>query len=212
MYYPLVNIGYIILFISLVLFIKGFANKGKAYIIFTWYLGLVFSVQIISNILMRLRIHNLFLSHIYFIGQFVLLSFFYQNLLKEKRQKKIVNLCLIIGLLAIGIQYAVDPMVFYKFNMFEIFVTSFIVIIYAVMHFYNMLNDKKEYYYINIGILSYLSGSTILFFVGNLTAELSPKISLLTWTLNAFLLIVYYLLIVYDWIKNFSKKEIKLKR
>ncbi|MGO4820917.1 MULTISPECIES: hypothetical protein [unclassified Flavobacterium] len=96
--------------------------------------------------------------------------------------------------------------------MFEIFVTSFLVIIYAVMHFYNMLNDKKEYYYINIGILSYLSGSTILFFVGNLTAELSPKISLLTWTLNAFLLIVYYLLIVYDWNKNFSKKAIKLKR
>src|SRR3970040_1450210 len=172
MYYPLVNIGYVILFICLILFIKSNANQGKAYFIFAWYLGLVFSIQIISNILMRLHINNLFLS-------------------------------------AIGIQYVSDPGVFFKFNMFEIFVTSFLLIIYAVFHFYNMLNGKKEFYYVNIGILFYLFGSTILFFVGHLTTKLSPKISLLTWTLNAILLIIFYLLIVYEWNKSFSKKAIQ---
>lgn len=209
MYYPIVNIGYVILFICLMLFIKGSANQGKAYVIFAWYLGMVFSVQIISNVLMRFNINNLFLSHFYFIGQFILLSFFYLEVLKEKWQKKTVKFGLAIGLLAIAVQYANDPTVFFRFNMFEIFVTSFLLIIYAVFHFYNLLNAKKEFYYVNIGILFYLFGSTILFFVGNLTTKLSPKVSLLTWTLNAFLLIIYYLLIIFEWNKSFSKKAIQ---
>lgn len=209
MYYPLVNIGYVVLFICLILFIKSNANQGKAYLIFAWYLGMVFSIQIISNIFMRLRINNLFLSHFYFVGQFIFLSFFYLNVLIEERQRKLVKLGLLLGLSAIAIQYVTDPGVFFKFNMFEIFVTSFLLIIYAVFHFYNMLNGKKEFYYVNIGILFYLFGSTILFFVGNLTTKLSPKISLLTWTLNAILLIIFYLLIVYEWNKSFSKKAIQ---
>lgn len=208
MYYVLVNIGYLILFFNLILFIKGFANQGKAYKIFTWYLGVVFTIQIISNIFMRMNTNNLFLSHFYFIGQFILLSFFYITLLKEEFQKKLVKAGLVIGLLALSIQYAYDTSLFFKFNLFEIFITSFLLIIYATIHFYNMLNEKKEFYYVNVGLLIYLLGSTILFFVGNLTAVLSPKMSLFTWILNALLIIINQFFILIEWKKSFYKKEI----
>nr|WP_315233139.1 hypothetical protein [uncultured Flavobacterium sp.] len=208
MYYILVNIGYLILFFNLILFIKGFANQGKAYKIFTWYLGVVFTIQIISNIFMRMNTNNLFLSHFYFIGQFILLSFFYITVLKEEFQKKLVKAGLVIGLLALSIQYAYDTSLFFKFNLFEIFITSFLLIIYATIHFYNMLNEKKEFYYVNVGLLIYLLGSTILFFVGNLTAILSPKMSLFTWILNALLIIVNQFFILIEWKKSFYKKEI----
>ncbi len=208
MYYVLVNIGYLILFFNLILFIKGFANQGKAYKIFTWYLGVVFTIQIISNIFMRMNTNNLFLSHFYFIGQFILLSFFYITVLKEEFQKKLVKAGLVIGLLALSIQYAYDTSLFFKFNLFEIFITSFLLIIYATIHFYNMLNEKKEFYYINVGLLIYLLGSTILFLVGNLTAILSPKMSLFTWILNALLIIINQFFILIEWKKSFYKKEI----
>ncbi len=208
MYYILVNIGYLILFFNLILFIKGFANQGKAYKIFTWYLGVVFTIQIISNIFMRMNTNNLFLSHFYFIGQFILLSFFYITVLKEEFQKKLVKAGLVIGLLALSIQYAYDTSLFFKFNLFEIFITSFLLIIYATIHFYNMLNEKKEFYYVNVGLLIYLLGSTILFFVGNLTAVLSPKMSLFTWILNALLIIINQFFILIEWKKSFYKKEI----
>ncbi len=208
MYYVLVNIGYLILFFNLILFIKGFANQGKAYKIFTWYLGVVFTIQIISNIFMRMNTNNLFLSHFYFIGQFILLSFFYITVLKEEFQKKLVKAGLVIGLLALSIQYAYDTSLFFKFNLFEIFITSFLLIIYATIHFYNMLNEKKEFYYVNVGLLIYLLGSTILFFVGNLTAVLSPKMSLFTWILNALLIIINQFFILIEWKKSFYKKEI----
>lgn len=201
------NIGYLILLLNLILFLKGVRNEGKAYKIFTCYLGVIFIVQIVSMIMMKNHINNLFLSHFYFIGQFILLSFFYINILKEKLQKKVVKFGLCLGLIALGIQYASDVSLFLKFNLFEIFITSFLLILYATFHFYNMLNEKKEFYYINMGVLIYLFGSTILFLVGNLTIVLSPKMNKITWILNSILYIVYQVFILVEWNKSFSKKR-----
>jgi hypothetical protein len=203
------DIGYLILLINLILFIKGFSNQGKAYKIFTWYLGIIFCIQMLTELLSNYGTHNLFLSHFYFIGQFIVLSFFYLAILKEKYQNKVIKLSLVLGLLAVGIQYGFDSNLFFKFNLFEIFITSFLLIIYATFHFYNMLNDEKEFYYINIGILMYLFGSSILYLVGNLTIELSPKMSLITWTLNAFLYAIYQVLILIEWKKSYYKKSIQ---
>lgn len=201
------NIGYLILLLNLILFIKGFRNNGKAYSIFTWYLGVIFLVQITSMTLKKFNIDNLFLSHFYFIGQFVLLSLFYLHILKEEIQKKIVKVCLVIGLLALGIQYVNDFSLFLKFNLFEIFITSLLLILYATFHFYNMLNEKKEFYFINIGVLFYLFGSTILFLVGNLTIVLSPKMNKITWILNSILYVLYQIFILVEWKKSFFKKR-----
>lgn len=201
------NIGYLILFLNLILFIKGFRTNGKAHSIFTWYLGVIFLVQITSMTLKKFGFNNLFLSHFYFIGQFVLLSLFYLDILKEEIQKKIVKVCLIIGLLALGIQYANNFSLFLKFNLFEIFITSLLLILYATIHFYNMLNEKKEFYFINMGVLFYLFGSTILFLVGNLTIVLSPKMNKITWILNSILYILYQIFILIEWRKSFSKKK-----
>jgi hypothetical protein len=201
------NIGYLILLLNLILFLKGARNEGKAYKIFTCYLGVIFVVQIVSMIMMKNHINNLFLSHFYFIGQFLVLSLFYINILKERFQKKVVKFGLFLGLIALGIQYAVDVSLFLKFNLFEIFITSFLLILYATFHFYNMLNEKKEFYYINMGVLIYLFGSTILFLVGNLTIVLSPKMNKITWILNSILYIVYQVFILVEWKKTFSKRR-----
>lgn len=201
------DIGYLILFLNLILFIKGTSNDGKAYSIFTWYLGVIFLVQVTSMTLKKFNINNLYLSHFYFIGQFILLSLFYINILKRELQKKIVKVCLIIVLLALAIQYAMDFSLFLKFNLFEIFITSILLILYSTFHFYNMLNEKKEFYFINIGILFYLFGSTILFLVGNLTIVLSPKMNKITWILNSILYVLYQIFILVEWKKSFSKKR-----
>ncbi len=201
------NIGYLILFLNLILFIKGYRNHGKAYSLFTWYLGVIFLVQMTSMTLKKFNISNLYLSHFYFIGQFIFLSLFYVNILKQELQKRIVKFCLITTLLALAIQYASDFSLFLKFNLFEILITSILLILYATFHFYNMLNEKKEFYLINMGILFYLFGSTILFLVGNLTIVLSPKMNKITWIMNSILYIFYQIFILVEWKKSFSKKR-----
>jgi hypothetical protein len=206
-----VYIGYLILLLNLTLFIKGYPNQGKAFKIFTWYLGIIFVIQIVSSILNNMSIHNLFLSHFYFIGQFIVLSLFFISIFKKTYQKRIIKTGLFVGLLVLAFQYVKEPSLFFKFNLFEIIITSILLVTYATFHFYNLLvSEKKEFYYINTGILLYLVGSSVLFLVGNLMLSLSPKLNKIPWILNAFLYIFYQLFILVEWKKNFSNKNIQL--
>ncbi|WP_243739304.1 hypothetical protein [Flavobacterium sp. 245] len=153
--------------------------------------------------------NNLYLSHIYFIGQFIALSFFYLQLVKDPFQQKAIKIGFVLVLSTLVIQYSLKPEMFFKFNLYEIFITSFLLIIYAVFHFYNMLDEKKEFYFINMGLLLYLFASTILFLIGNLTAKFSKDVSLITWMINAILIIVYHLFFLYEWkVSYFRTKTI----
>jgi hypothetical protein len=118
------------------------------------------------------------------------------------------NSLLLGGLTVIGIQYLIDPAAFFKFNKLEIVVTSFLIVILAVIHLYNMLSEKKEFYHATIGIIFYLFSSTVLFLVGNLMEMLGDKYHFFPWTINAFLVILYHLFILYEWKVSFYKTAI----
>ena len=191
------------------LYLKVFFQQGKSFKIFTLYIVGTVLVQLFSKIFLKLYSNNLFISHYYFIGQFVFLSLFFKSLFTNRFQKSVANWILICGLTLLVIQYSMEPAIFYKFNLFEIFLTSFLIIILAAMHLYNLLTEGKVFYYCTIGILIYLSGSTILFFVGNLTAILSEKYQFLPWTINAALVVIYQLFILFQWRKTiYFKKKI----
>lgn len=205
----LAYIGYFILLLNFILFVRNYSSQSKAYKIFTFYLGMIFIIQIIAETLSQHNTNNLFLSHFYFVGQFIVLSLFYYTILKkDDTQIKIVKGGLLTGLLILFLQYCGDVSLFFKFNLVEIFITSFVLIVFATFHFYNLLNEKKEFYYINIGILMYLFGSTVLFFVGNLMASLSPMINKIPWIMNSVLYIIYQVFILIEWYKSFSKKTL----
>ena len=202
--------GYFVLLINLILFSTQFFKETKAYKIFTIYLALSCIIQVWAEILIQQRSSNLFLSHFYFIGQFILLSGFYMQILKQDgTQNKIVTACLLVVLLILGVQYAYDSTLFFRFNLLEIVITSIVLVVLASFHFYNLLNEKKEFYYVNIGILVYLLGSTILFLVGNLMTSLSAAFNKIPWVLNSFMYLLYQIIILIDWKRRFSNNEIK---
>lgn len=201
--------GYLLLIINFILYAKGFSRFGKAFKIYTYYLFLLVIVQLAMEVLTLLVVNNLYLIHLYFIGQFVLLGFFYKTLLENPLQKKIVYISIGIGLLILAIQYALEPKLFFEFNLFEIALTSLLTVFFAMLYLYNMLTDAKNYYYITIGLIIYLLASTVLFLVGNLTIGLSNELKLMSWTLNAFFVVVNQFFILYEWKVSFNtKKEI----
>lgn len=202
----LIYIGYFILFINLILFIKGFRVKTKALNLFTIYLLVIFIIQITSGVLFNLKIDNLYLSHFYFVFQFIILSFFYYEILNNIFQRKVIKIVVPLCLIILGVQYYFNLDLFYKFNLFEIFITSFFVIIFSMFHFYNMLNEKRVYYYLNTGIFIYLFGSTFLFITGNLINSLTDSFRGIIWILNAILYILYQIFIFVEFKNNFEKK------
>jgi hypothetical protein len=207
MHYFLINFGIFLLFINVIVWATQFLKQGKTYRIFTIYLIVIFCIQLISNIMMRHSINNIYLSHLYFGSQFILLSLFYHSIFKQELHRSTLKIGLVAGLLILVIQFSLDFSLFYKFNLLEILLTSLLLIVFATIHFYNLLNEKKEFYYINIGLLMYLFGSTILFLLGNVTALLSSKWNLLVWTLNALIYVVFQFFILLEWMKSFSKKK-----
>lgn len=200
--------GYLVLLINFLLMIKGFSTKEKPFKIFTVYCGAMVLVQMTSFALHKMNVHNIFLSHFYFILQFIILSFFYKAILQNSFQKKVVIYTLILCLVLLSVQFLLDWKVFFQFNLFEIFITSLPLIIYATFHLYNLLNEKKEYYYFNLGLLIYLFGSTVVFLTGNLLILLkSDKPFTMIWDLNVYLYVVYQLFIFYELKMILMKKE-----
>ncbi|MBE8728130.1 hypothetical protein C4F50_24715 [Flavobacterium sp. KB82] len=155
---------------------------------------------------------NLYMSHIYFVGQLLLMGFFYFTLLKNEDHKKIILGGIASGILVLVVHYCLDPSLFFKFNLLEITVTSLLVVFFALFHLYHMLSGSKEYYYITVGIIIYLLASTILFLVGNLTIGLSANLKFLSWTLNAVLVLMNQIFILYEWKISFSKKAVLQKQ
>ena len=208
MFKILAYIGYFFLFINLILFSSQFFKESKAYKTFTIYLALVLIIQVWAEMLIRNKMSNLFLSHFYFIGQLVMLSLFYKQILKQNgTQPKIVFGSSLLVLLVLGVQFTLDASLFFRFNLLEIVITSIVLIVLASFHFYNLLNEKKEFYTLNIGILIYLLGSTILFLVGNLMTSLSSTFNKIPWILNSFMYIIYQLFIMIEWKTRLSKNN-----
>lgn len=206
----LAYIGYFILICNFIFCIKSFPRNGKAFVFFTAYLGSIVLVAFTSEILNLLKYTNLFLSHFYFIFQFIFLSLFYSDLLIDKKQIKVIRLLAILIPIIFIFQYLFYPNLFFKFNLIEVLITSLLIIVYTTFHLYNLLVRQFSYYYICIGILIYLFGSTFLFLFGNYLASLNSKFSSVIYSLNSLLYILYQILIFYELNKNFKNKTDEL--
>jgi hypothetical protein len=194
-------LGLLLLIINSCLYIRSYKThkSSVAFKYFTVYLCCICIIQVIGHVYAYFEENNLYLSHFYFIIQFVSLSLFFKALFTNI-QKKIVNFLLILVLVILGIQYYTTPDLFYQFNNLEIFITSVPLIVYSIIHMYNSLNKSPRYMYINAGVLIYITTSTLIYILGNFLATLIDNIAVTNiWFLNKVLYAVYMLLIMIEW-------------
>lgn len=206
----LIYFDYSILVVNVVLYSFSFFRKEKANVFLWLYLIFSLLIQLGMEILYHLKMNNLLLMNFSFLQQMVFLGLFYRSLYKQDIQKKFVSISLGLVSFVLIARLFFDPDLLFKFNLAQITVTSLLTVVFALIHFYNMITENKQYYYLTIGVIGYMFGSTVLFLLGNLTTGLSNDFKYLSWRLNAFLVIVYYLFILFEWIKSFSKKRAKI--
>ena len=64
------DIGYLLLFINMIFYLKGFSNNGRAFKNFVYYLIVIFIIQIVSSVYQYFQVNNLFiLVVINFVGE-----------------------------------------------------------------------------------------------------------------------------------------------
>ncbi len=193
------------LLVNAILYVRAY-NKSVSLNIFTLYLCATLIIQLLFNYLFLKGINNLFISHYYFVFQFILLSLFYRNLFKKAKHKRIVEIVFVSVIIILAIQYINNPQIYFKFNLLEIILTSLSIVTFSVIYFYNSLTEKMECMYINYGIFIYLLASTLIFCSGNFVTSTDASLSTLLWYINSLLFIVYQILIFTQWYKSLKSK------
>lgn len=201
-FYLIANLGNIILGINTFLFFKSYRKKTVAFKIITFYLFYVLIIQLRMRYLSSIRIHNLDYTHLYFIGQFVLLSSFFILEFKSKLLSNIIKIYLFIASLSLGLCYYLYPELIDKHNMFEVVITSIPLTVYSFIFLVKRIDsDNKNFIYLNSGLFVYITCSTLIFIAGDLKSELKIFI----WLFNASLYLIYQILVFIEWYKNFRK-------
>lgn len=204
----IVYTGYFLLFINIIFYSKSYRNKSMAFRVIIGYLLYTFIIQMFADYMSEHKIHNLFLTHYYFIGQLILFSYFYYLLLNKPIFKKIIIVVLSIVTTIIGVQYFNTPELYYTFNLWEVVLSFTPIVIYSLFYFYESFGvENKKYLILSSGIFFYLLSATLIFSAGNLINSADKYLSIPTWTLNAFLYVVYQLFIFIEWYRNFRKPE-----
>jgi hypothetical protein len=191
------NFSTVVLTINMVLFtFLAFKSKEKTIIILALYLMTIFCVQNYGAWLAFNGINNLFGTHYYFILQLLWLAYFYHEICSLPVQNKIIRYSILGCLIVLAIQYGLKPELYLKINELEVFLCSYLLIIFALFHFYNLLGTGKKYLFFSIGLFVYLFGSTILFLVGNLNLILN--LNRINSELNRWLYSVFQLLVLFE--------------
>lgn len=194
------------LLVNTILYIKAY-NKSVSLNIFTFYLCVILVIQLLSNYLFLQKINNLFISHYYFIFQFILLSLFYRNQFKSQKLKRMVAIVFGSVILILSIQYINNPTIYFRFNLLEIILTSLSIVTFSVIYFYNSLTEKIESMYLNYGVFIYLLSSTLIFCSGNFVNASNSNLNKLLWFLNIILFLVYQSLIFTQWYKTIRRTK-----
>jgi len=197
--------GGFLLIINTILFIKSHNSNQKIMALTIFNVYLVFSSLINTTLIIQgiFEIHNLYLSHFYFILQYILLSYFYYQFFNKSQRLLIKSVSLAIFII-LTIQYMLDSSLFYKFNLLEVLLTSFPLVAYSLIHLDNSLTGRGEFLYINAAILIYLSSSTLIFILGNFLATFEKEFIRNIWTIHKALYIVYLIFIFLEWKNNLA--------
>jgi hypothetical protein len=156
--------------------------------------------------------NNLPLLHLYTLGEFILFLFFFKSLLDRPAFfKTYFWYFLIVGsLLIIGNSLFLQSI--FVFNSFAKTFVQLTIIGCAIVYFYNLVENQlftpiisKSIRLINSAILVYYSGSLFIFMCSNVYYE-NAQIYDIFWIFNAFLNVLFHLLILVGLWKVFFKK------
>ena len=210
-----VNIGdlaVVCLFINVILCLSHFKKFGDPFRRFCYFLIWALLIEILARVCSYVWSNNLPLLHLYTLGEFILLSWFYKSLIEKpvvfqnKYQYFITAIVVLIILNSLFIQNING------FNSYAKTLVQIIIISYAILYFYNLTENRslpfaveKSLRLINSAIIVYYSGSLFIFMCGQISFDNSTSY-LPFWAFNAGLYLIFQLLILWGIWKVIFKK------
>lgn len=164
------------------------------------YLLFLASNEIASSVLSFKGINNLFLSHSFIIIQTLILGYIFIKNFLNRNQIKLAKIYLTVTMSFLVIQYSIHPSLLTQFNLIEVFLMNYFLILCSFCYFYNTLGKNRQYGFLVIGILFYSVMSSSIFLFGNLATSVDIDIAKIIWQSHFFLVMTYQLLVMLQWI------------
>lgn len=197
----------ILYFVSFMMLIPIFIGFGKSiyksadYKSVFWLLIISLGIEIITLILMKRNINTLGVFNCFTILEFVFLSSFYSNFTNSVKKTYFNKIVLLIFLVISVIDlFFING--FKRVNTLTVSIESITLIVYSLISFYlimsRMLFDKlldAPFFWINIAVLFYFSGSLFLFLFGNYLISQGNKTYMEMYKIHTFVNAVWYLFI-----------------
>ncbi len=202
----IVDITVVLSIVLSIVYLLSFARNSKAYKFLTAYLVFICIIQVLSFYLVRVKSeNNLFLSHYYYVSQFITLSLFYYYLLRQKWILWVLGIVFVY----LGYQYINDPGLYFKYNSLGIALTQTVLVLFALWYLYQSISVKNEFILVNIGMFIYLLSSVIIFAFGNLVFDIEvPRyVSRFLNDLNAVFYLLLQGLFLVEWYRNYRPKQ-----
>jgi hypothetical protein len=171
---------------------KSLPNPLK---LLTWLLGIIFLESIASFILALLNIHNLWLSHVNTIIEFVLLVAIYFLWMKSRYVRSLMFICLI----AFCVIWIISKFTFESFSQVDGWTTAISKIFQIVFSAFMLVEVIKEdeiiwmndqRFWVAAGVIIYSAGSLFMFALFNEMLHVSPRRLLQIYSINWVLLII----------------------
>lgn len=178
--------------IPLIIGLIRYKRLDKSQTLLFYLLIFAFSTELVANILLYNRIHNLPVYNFFALINFNFLLRLYVLHIKIERRKFFNYFQLLFNLFAIcNVIFIQD---YRTFNSNWIVAASVIFLSLALNYFYKLLKEVKyqrlernPMFWFNSGIVIYYSGTLILFFLGNSVAhnDLATEVIMAAWGLNS---------------------------
>ncbi|MDJ1485702.1 hypothetical protein QNI19_35065 [Cytophagaceae bacterium DM2B3-1] len=165
-----------------------------------YLLSITLPVELVSVWLWKVHINNNFIFHFYTVAEFLLLAIIYR-----KHLNTLIKSVHVLAVMIAFVLFAVINTVFFQslkqFNSHTIFVECILLIVLAILYFYKELRDLENrhlervpMFWINASVITYFSGSLVLFYVANDLISESMKTKGVIWGTHALFNIVHYVL------------------
>jgi hypothetical protein len=188
-------------FLTAVYALVVYRKLKREYQVFSWFLVFSGIIQLITLTLWWLRKPNLVYLHIYVIGGFFCLAWFYRVVLKDFIHPRIVDTVIVLFTI-----FAVLNSIFGKsitaFDSTGSTVEAALIIIFALSTFLLTQNEivrngnlveLRGLNWINSGLLIFFASTILLYYFGDtIMRSFPPELSRYSWTLHAFFSVILY--------------------
>ncbi len=191
-------------------------KKETKYI--TWYVYFAFAIQVVSGVMWFQGINNLWLLHVYTLGEFILLTLFYfHNIPNLSRQQQLFIKGILIG----GSIFIVVNSVFLQpINIYNSHGKAASCVLICLFGLFYYVRDLKQPYVrdlipartammvINSSIFIYFSGQFFFFMMGNYMADFFDRdLNIKIWVFYSILNVLFYAILLFGLWKLASHRK-----